>query len=448
MNIQTKHSRYDKGYRQIHFNLKQTKERSKLTQIYISINVQGERLRVYSKLRVEPEFWDKNENRCLTDTLMSKRVQNRMQYINSQLDSIERQIEYSDYVCAEKGIYLTKDCIRKILASINGKAKRTQNENALTIMKEIAGNYRNSLNRRGRIGEANTGRTYMMAITRLENFVLSINRKDLKFSDFDRRFVADFTDYLTKCTFRHGSDIRHYTSMTVASTISAVRNILRKAYDMELSDNPCRDIFDTIVTHDVSDKIYLDEMELKRLAKVKVKDESERCVRDLFMIASYTGLRISDINCLNEAAFSQDCLTMIQTKTKSLVHIPILNEVSELIETYRKSGFPHLDRGKANVCIKDLAKRAGINDTVIMAETRGGVRQYKHVPKCSQVSFHTARRSCITNLFKRGYSANYIMSLSGHKSIASFQRYVKSSDEEMSQAFIKELRKRRDIASI
>lgn len=442
-------SRYDKGYRQVHFNLKQTRERTKLTQIFISVTVSGQRLRVYSKLRVEPEYWNRHGNRCQVGMLVSKRVQNRVRDINSKLDYIESQIEYTDHVCAEKGVYLTKENIRKVIEQSTDRYNRqNRHEDAITIMKQIAAGYQNALNKRGRIGQANTGRTYLMAISRLEKFVVSTNRKDLKFCDIDRRFITDFTNYLTKCTFKCGADAKHYTAITIASTMGAIRNIMRRAYDMELSDNPCQNLFDTCTAGESSDKIYLNERELARLARVNIPDNSEMEIRDMFVIAAYTGLRISDINCLNRATLTPGQITLVQTKTNELVHIPILKEVANLIGKYRCSQFPKIDKGKANRCIKELAKRAGINDTIIVWETRGGVRQFRSVPKYTQISFHTARRSCITNLFKRGYSANYIMSLSGHKSIASFQRYIKSSAEEMSQAFIRELRRRKDVASI
>ena len=41
-----------------------------------------------------------------------------------------------------------------------------------------------------------------------------------------------------------------------------------------------------------------------------------------------------------------------------------------------------------------------------------------------------AGRCRITNLYKRGYPANYVMTLSGHKSIQAFQRYLKTPSRE------------------
>ena len=46
-------------------------------------------------------------------------------------------------------------------------------------------------------------------------------------------------------------------------------------------------------------------------------------------------------------------------------------------------------------------------------------------PKYELVSSHTARRSCITNLYLQGRFTNeQIMSISGHKSEATFKSYI------------------------
>jgi len=437
-------SRYDKGYLNVHFNLKQSKDSLKLTQIFLSTIVQGRRIRVYSRLRIEPEYWDRCKNRCIVDDLMSKRVLNRMRMINTRLDDIERQIGRADRLVAEKGLYLSSENIKKIVYSLPEEATKGQKD-TLQIMKQIAAGYDSRLNENGRVGQKSTTRTYLAAIGRLETYVSDTARKPLSFNDFNRKFMDDFADYLTRNTFESCGARKQYTANTIACTIAVIHNILKKAYRMELSDNPCDNLVEGLATAGTADKIYLTEKELTRLAKVPVRTATERDVRDMFIMASYTGLRISDLNHLNEASFVGGQIVVSQTKTKDVVHIPILKEVAALIGSYRQTQFPVLGITRANACIKELACRAGIVGPVTISENRGGIRRSHSVPKYTQVSFHTARRSCITNLFKRGYSANYIMSLSGHRSIASFQRYIKSNAEEMSQAFITELRKRKDV---
>ena len=445
MTTQQNFSRYDRGYLPINFNLKQVRERQKLTQITLSVNVNGKRLRVYSHIRVEPEYWNPEMKRCYDNELLCPRVRKRVRTINTRLDKIVHQIEQQDHLLAEKGRYLKIEDIRKAVLCVTASCPRKETADTISVMKQIAGSYHSRLNRRGMMGQATTSTTYLMAVGRLENFLKHRGRSNLSFGEMDKSFFAEFSDYLTRYSFNRGSEIKHYTAMTVANTLGAIRNILHRAYDLELCDNTYYNMIETSVPHGSSDKVYLTEKEIAKIANVEVRNPMERNVRDMFVIASYTALRISDINMLNNALIDKGQIITYQTKTKSQVHIPILKEISDLIGSYRDAGFPTVRTGNANACIKELANRAGIRDTILISEIRGGVKRFIQVPKYSQVSFHTARRSCITNLFKRGYSANYIMTMSGHKSIASFQRYVKSSTDELSQEFVCQLRKHKAI---
>ena len=48
----------------LRFNLKQMKDKDKPTQIMLVTMVNKQRIRVYTKLRIEPKYWDKKNYRC------------------------------------------------------------------------------------------------------------------------------------------------------------------------------------------------------------------------------------------------------------------------------------------------------------------------------------------------------------------------------------------------
>ena len=114
---------------------------------------------------------------------------------------------------------------------------------------------------------------------------------------------------------------------------------------------------------------------------------------------------------------------------------------------YQQTGFPVIDKIKANKIIKVLAARCGINEAVNRKEYRGGETTIVTIPKYELISFHTARRSCVTNLYKRGYPINYVMSLSGHRSFQAFQRYMRASSKELMSDFVRLLRKEKAIVT-
>lgn len=47
------------GKLRLRFNLKQMANKEKLTQIMLVTTVNKQRIRIYTKLRIEPKYWDK-----------------------------------------------------------------------------------------------------------------------------------------------------------------------------------------------------------------------------------------------------------------------------------------------------------------------------------------------------------------------------------------------------
>ncbi len=418
----------------IHLNLKQQKEPDKLTQIMLVLTVNGQRLRVYTRMRVEPRYWDRERYRCNLQGRINLRDRQRLKCLNEQIDRLIDRIVEADASLADRGEYLTANELRQLVD--DNCTLLHEQTNPLEYMRMMASDYVNNLNRKGRKGIESTCTTYLMAVERLSHFVQERKLTIRSFCDFNKRFFEQFSDFLCNYTYQKGKTSRHYTQTTIVNTIKVIKNLLGRAYDNDLTTNDYFRKVPTSLPADISEQIYLDEEEIKRLSELPVHNKTERQVRDLFCIGCYTALRISDLMQLNRATFEDQVIQLYQQKTKDLVSIPILKEIAPLIAHYRSVGFPKIHISAANVIIKQLAKRCHIDTPVTRKECRGGKTQILTEPKYKLVSFHTARRSCITNLYRRGYSTNYIMTLSGHRSIQAFQRYIKASRCDMSANFL------------
>ena len=427
----------------LHFNLKQMKDKNKPTQIMLVTMVNKQRIRVYTKLRIEPKYWDKKNYRCVADFPISLREKKKLTQVNRILKEVESSVYQADEKLAESGKYLTLQAIRK---AIDDRAtKEGQVSHPLAIMHQQVDDYLQSLNRRGKKGIASTQRTYLTALKRLTLFCQQQNYTLHTFEDFDNKFFTAFANYLYSITYQKGLVKKQYTQNTVINTLKVIKNLLHRAYDNEMTDNNYFTKVQTVLSSDVSEQIYLNEKEIQKLSQLKLKSVQEKHVRDMFIIACYTALRISDIQKLSHAEIRNDNITLYQTKTKERVEIPILKEIAPLINHYQRIGFPSIQICKANAIIKELAKRCGICEIISHKEHRGGTVHIQSQPKWSMISFHTARRSCITNLYKRGYPVNYIMTLSGHRSVQAFQRYMRASNKELMDSFMKLLKKDRAL---
>ena len=427
----------------LNFNLKQMKDTEKLTQIMLVTTVNRQRIRVYTKLRVEPKYWDTSTHRCKTEYSMNLRNKNRLKQLNRQLYIIEESIIRMDKELAEEGKYLSSAAVRKVV-----KEKQTTD---VTITPPIAclykqvDEYLKNMNRRGKRGNTSTQRTYYTALKRLEQFCSNRKQSIKSFDDFDKKFFDDFSNYLYAFSYRKGETNKQYTQNTVINTLKVIKNLLHRAYDNEMTDNNYYQRVQTTLSADVSDQVYLQEKEIKKIMELKKLSSHELHVRDMFVISCYTALRISDIKQLDKAVIHNGIISLYQAKTKEKVEIPIFKEISSLVSKYQSEGFPFLDPCKANKTIKNLAFRCGINEIVNYKENRGGESYILTQPKWKMISFHTARRSCITNLYKRGYPINYIMTLSGHRSVNAFQRYMRASSKELMNNFVELLKKERAI---
>lgn len=203
-------------------------------------------------------------------------------------------------------------------------------------------------------------------------------------------------------------------------------------------------------------KVYLTEDELQALYEMPLTEGSEKCkVRDIFLCGAYTGQRISDYNNLTPQNFKKtpkgyDIVVLTQEKTNTTVVIPVLN--NNLLEIARKYNFrfPRVVEQVLNRYIKDILKRlsetvpslAEKYPTVLTMKERQAEEAYMKAhdgeflfertedgtplrPKYELITSHTARRSCITNLFLQGRFTNeQIMSISGHKDEKTFKAYI------------------------
>jgi integrase len=174
--------------------------------------------------------------------------------------------------------------------------------------------------------------------------------------------------------------------------------------------------------------------------------------RDHFMVACWTGVRISDLKRMPgiiRDAWKQagnQCppfLQFTQSKTKEQVTIPVLPELCEVITKW-KGNMPEVGaEQQMNSKIKVACKIAGLDRIIDKVSTKmsdGG--KIERVPLHELVSNHTARRTFATNLYKRGVLSNgQLMSLTGHNSESAFLKYLDLSQEEMSKVAAMQLMK-------
>jgi len=180
-----------------------------------------------------------------------------------------------------------------------------------------------------------------------------------------------------------------------------------------------------------TDIIYLSESEVQRLYHFDLSDHVALAkTRDVFCIGCFTGLRFSDIAQLKKENIREDYLMVKTYKTKDTVRVPLRQEAKEIIERYldHPDFLPTMTNQKSNFYLKELGKLAGIDEPTTITQYQGSRRIETEKPKYEFMTTHTGRRTFVTLALEAGARPEIVMEITGHKSYATFRKYIKITD--------------------
>lgn len=246
---------------------------------------------------------------------------------------------------------------------------------------------------------------------------------------FTEKMIEDYLHFIRSCvpekrghTAYRQSTVRNF----YRKTVSALRKAQKAGYRTNL---------DPFSEFNVSDEdscaVYLTLPELERIEDLSLNRDSAQ-VRDIFLIGCFTALRYSDYSRLSEDNFSDGMLHIKTRKTGAYVTIPVHPVIHRIIERNKGYGFLKYNNSQQNFnkVIKNVCKKAGITQKILIERTEGFKVVRKLVPKYQLISTHTARRSGATNMYLAGIQPFRIMLITGHKTETAFYRYIRIQKEE------------------
>jgi len=248
-----------------------------------------------------------------------------------------------------------------------------------------------------------------------KNIVLTFGRIDIDFHD-------NFVQFLQS---------KKYAPNTIGTRIKVLKTFMNVAYERNLHTNLDfkKRAFDK--PKEETTAVYLNEKELDAIHRLDYSNnKAYDRVRDWFLIAAYTGLRFSDLQRLTRDDIQDGAITSKTVKTGTMVSIPLHTIVKSILEKYDYTLPKLINNHKFNEYIKEVAKDAGIDEPVIIEETKGHLKSKTTEKKYNLISAHTARRSFATNAYIAGVPAIQIMKMTGHKTEKAFLGYIKISASE------------------
>src|ERR1700757_314931 len=401
------------------FNLKDLKKET--TSIRLIIRWNNNRLVYPTKESISPDFWETDKKK--RNFQRAKETKKFAEYpeLNSRLDKIMQDAKnvFRKFINDNENIQPTVEKLRELLDKHFNKG----NIESINDLPTFAGIYIVQVES---AKKPSTIKGYKNTLSHLFEYQKHIKKK-LTFDKITIDFYLDFTDYLVK--------EKNFKPNTIGKQIKNLKVFMTAATERGINKNLEYKSRRFKVLSENTEAIYLNEDELNRLYELDLTDipKYER-VRDLFLVGCYTGLRFSDLSQLKKEHINNGYISIKTQKTGGVVDIPVHHIVAKIITKYKQStvnGLPTaISNQKMNEYLKEIAKKAKLNDVVIMNETTGNLRvEVKH-KKFDLVSTHTARRSFATNLYLSGFPTLEIRKITGHKTEQAFLRYIKMEGKE------------------
>lgn len=216
--------------------------------------------------------------------------------------------------------------------------------------------------------------------------------------------------------FKHLSDkgLSNSSSITYLKALTSALNYSSIQYSYRLQ-NVLRGVRNT----SIQDKVYLNNTELKKLHLYKTNNPSLDKVKDLFIFASYTGLRHNELmrlkktNIVNKAEYQ--VLLYTTSKNNKTNEVPLNKICLEIINKWSRRDFilPTLSNAKCNEYLHRLLLMFGYTDSIVKVHYIGNKRIEQVMTKAELITFHSSRHSFVSNLIDRGMSFQDLSDLIG-----------------------------------
>lgn len=424
--------------------------------LYTKLMVEGKGRWICLPIVVDINEWVEaaQSERKLNNYLIKKGINKKVALIEDSIKDMKRHHRF------------TKENLEKSIEDIMLADKREALKRAEQLGKEAEDRKKHNVKnfvvehiRKIESGEVRTAKKEKYAKESIKNW----QQFRRVFLDFYRIRPFEWDDINETLADRYISYLESigYMKYTLDKHISLFKTIVGVAERQGLHNNHLAASYlksPQIREEDKAKEIYLTKDELSALYEMPLEGFEEQ-VRDVFLIGCFTAMRFSDYSRIKKEniGFTNSGTKVIrikQEKTAGTVVIPILDERLETLLKKYDYNVPEVLDQSLNRTIKEICKRLSVTVSSLGKEERTvlnlkerrsemearkkGIELFKYDeqgfpirPRWELVASHTARRSCITNMYlSKKFSVQQMMSVSGHKTETMFYKYVKLSLDE------------------
>jgi len=374
------------------------------TGIYARVTVNGKRVNISLKHKVNVTTWDAQRQRAKGTSEASRILNLYLSQVQAQLFQCFQNLKLS-------GKLITAELIKAEYLDESNNSKTLQN------LIEYHTKKTEKILASGTLRNFDVTRRY---INKYLNNVLKTS--DIYLKELDYKFICDFANFL-RLYWPKGHP-KAMGNNTVMKHIQRFRKIVTLGYHIEWIE---RDPFVRWKpTYEKRERPYLSDNELSNIETYDFPIARLERVRDLFVFSCYTGIAYVDIMSLSndniiKGIDGNDWIFTNRQKTKSPVKVPLLAKAKTLINKYQshpmtqitETLFPVITNEKVNLYLKEIADACGIK---------------------KNLTFHMARHTFATTVtLSNGVPIETVSKLLGHSKIASTQIYARVVERKVSE---------------
>jgi integrase len=382
------------------------------------------RIKFSTGYKVNPKFWDESNQRIRAISTIENRESVNADLANYLAEFVKEVTVLNETDKTNKSIL--KSLLHKIIRgeqSITGHNPKSffQYADSFIARKETQSKSVSST----KISSV-TVRSYKQTVHRIRDFVGDTGYS-LDFNTIDLKFYYAFVKYLEQ---------KNYTVNTIGKHIKNLKTILNSATQEGYNSNLKYKHREFKALSEDSVSIYLTEDEIEAIYNVDLsKTKDWELARDIFLVGYYTGQRVSDYNAVGPNQLKKfqgtEVIEFKQKKTGRKLFVPLHPKLKKIFnDRYNGNPPPELNAPDINEFIKEVGRKANINELISMEIRKDGEVVEVSVPKYSLIQSHTARRSFCTNAYLSEMPVIDIMAISGHSTEREFYKYIKVTPQE------------------
>lgn len=413
-----------------------SKVNSGLTDIHCRMTIRGIRLVYPTGMKVLPKDWSNKRSDKLSFKFFKPSMFGHGN-ANQKLADLHHlaQSQFRRFT-QDNGRVPSIDEMRECLNVALERTKKREPIKLLEYFETFKERRRKQMLNDGKNTKGNTTLTGYTQTQRALSAFATETRTRVDFDTISLEFYDKWVDYM--------QEVKNYKPNNIGKHVKILKTILNEALENGLTENRAHQskYFKTIKTEAFS--IALSEDELQDIHKLDLSDNKSLDVqRDVFLVASSTGLRFSDVSRLTKKNIQADNgMRYVQIKTQKTgetVSIPLDKRLTQILDKYDSTerGFPKSNTNQViNRQLKEIAKMVESLHGVETINYKRGTKQVTDMKRRYElVSTHTARRSFATNYYKAGVPAQFIMKITGHRTESSFLKYIKMTALDSAKVF-------------